>query len=85
MSLGSSSAPYFCTECYESIFPFQIVDDNDLIESFCHDQKINEVNMKSAAAFVGDGIDSEYVTASKFKGKYSQSDNLFLLHVKLKA
>jgi len=33
-----------------------------------------------AAALVGDGVDSEYITTSNYKGNYFQSNSLFLFH-----
>jgi len=83
MSLASSSVPYFCTKCYESLFPFQTVDNIDFNENFNHNHKTTKPNLNLAAAYVGDGpdgVNSEYITTSNFKEKYSQSNSLFLFH-----
>jgi len=79
MNLCLLEAPLFHTfvlSVMSLYFHFKMLMTMTLLKVLVMIKKINELNMKSAAAFVGDGIDSEYITASKFKGKYSQSDNL---------
>ena len=60
-TLCSSTEPYLCQNCYSELFPFQTLDDKQLLNEMRNDDKLN--------------FDTNHTNNSFFPAKCLQADN----------
>ena len=86
--------PFFCTTCYQLIFPFHVLNNQQFVQDIVyylkeHKQKLdrNRINT-NISIFTNSGInghESQYCTVNEIADKLDEVNNFTILHVNIRS
>ena len=83
MSLGSSDQPFYCSGCYQTIFPFNAITNDELIDCLSND--IEDITCNKPDLTKIDRNELDYWCLDDAKTELKANKELYVLHVNIRS
>ena len=80
--LGTSNKPYYCSNCCSTIFPFQVLDNDEILAVTCN----TRMDISQSTSYINcDAFTNQYCSVNSLSSMYGNSNDFMFLHANVRS